>query len=266
MKLARVIYILLALVIVGLLCYQGFVTKELNSSGLIRAILLLIAAVIGFLRTFRRNVANKKSTYRNAYGKHIGDAFDDDPKLEKQLYQAIDDFNKDAYSAGIRKLEKLDQQCTRSAQRFTVQFFMALCYEGQNNYRSAIESYRKALTMRQDSSAASNLGMCYTKIGDFSNAVEYYQLASRLDSKNPFPLNNLAQLYLRNGDYEEVIPYAMQAIQLDGNFRQANEALTVAYAMLDDPQQYEHYYRRSITCGSDGNKLKAFIRSLQDSN
>lgn len=266
MKLARVLYVLLFAIMAGILCYQGFVTKDLTSGNLVKGIFVGITAIFGFLRTFRRGGGNKKSVYTSAYGKIIGNAFEEEPKLEKQLYSAIDDFNKNAYAAAIRKLQKMDEKCTRSAQRFAVQFFTALCYENQNNYPAAIEAYQKALTLRQHSSAASNLGMCYMKTGNFDRAVEFYQLAARLDSKNPYPLNNIAQLYIRQGDYESAIAYALQALEREQNFRQASDALAVCYAMLGDQQQYAQYYRRSITCGSDGNKLKAFIRSLQDSN
>ena len=266
LKIARVLYVLLFVFAAGLLCYQGFISKDLTSGNLVKGIFVGIAAIFGFLRTLHKPVRNKKSVYVSAYGKIIGNSFEDDPKLEKEFYKAIDDFHKSAYAAGIRKLEKLDEKCSHSAQRFAVQFFIAKCHENMNNNPAAMEAYHKALTLRQHSSAASNLGMCYMKAGNFDRSLEFYQLASRLDSKNPFPLNNIAQLYIRQGEYESAIPYALRALELEQNFQQALNALTICYAMLDDQQQYEQYYRRSVSCGSDGSKLKAFIRSLQDSN
>lgn len=266
MKLAKIIYVLLALVVIGLMCYQGFVAKNLTGSNLTKGILILVGIVLGWLKLKRRGpVGNKKAVYSKAYAEFIGTAFDDSPKLEKQLYNAIHSFNTSKYTDGIKKLQKLYPQCTHNAQRFTVHVFTALCFDNMGAYSNAIEAYQNALLIRENSTVASNMGICYAGIGNYDRASECYLRAARADGTNPYPLNNLAQLHVKLGEYETALQYAQQALALKQDMAPALNAAATCNAMLDNQEEYERYFRRAVSAGTDGKALKSYIESLKTS-
>lgn len=79
-----VIIVLLALAVIGLLCWQAFVEENLETGNLLRAVLILAGLVLALVKP-RRRVSNPKTLYQKAYGHFIQNAFSDDPKLEKKF-------------------------------------------------------------------------------------------------------------------------------------------------------------------------------------
>ena len=253
---------LVAAGIIGLLCYQGFVTKELTASNLMRAILILAGLVLVLFRG-ERTKRLTKSQYQAAYGHLIGNAFTEDPKLEKKLYAALADFNNRRYPACLQKLELLRLESPRAADRFVVLTFKGLCHDRQKQYADAITQYTAALQIREHSTVASNMGSCYLNLGRTDAALECFLRALRADSKNPNAYNNIAQLYIQLGEFEDAIEYAEQALALNAKMPQALNAMVIAYAMLDHDEEAEAYFRRAVANGSDGKTLRAYINNLK---
>lgn len=258
-------YILVGLVaaaVVGLLCYQGFVTRELTSGNLTKGLLILAGLVLTLFRAPRRGRATK-AAYKAAYGHLIGNAFSDDPKLEKQLYRGLDDFNRGRYSSAQEKLEQLRIASPRSADRFTVTVFSALCDSRMGRYEEAIRKYTAALQIREHSTVASNMGNCYLELGKTDEALECFLRALRADNANPNAHNNIAQLYIQLGEYEDALVYAEAALEINAKMPQALNAMAICYAMLDYDEESEVYFRRAVACGSDGKLLRAYIENLK---
>lgn len=258
-------YILLSLVaaaVIGLLCYQGFVTHELTQSNLIRALIILAGVILALFRGPRRGRLTK-ADYKAAYGHLIGNAFAEDPKLEKLLYQALNDFNSRRYPAALKKLEQLRLASPRSADRFTVLAFTGLCYDRMGRYEDAITQYTTALQCREHSTVASNMGSCYLNLGRNAEAIECFKRAIRADNTNPNAHNNLAQLYIEMGEFEEALPWAEKAVALNGNMPQALNAMTICHAMLGNDAESANYFRRAVACGSNGSSLRAYIENLK---
>lgn len=257
-------YILAAITaaaVIGLLCYQGFVTHELTSANLTRAVLILAGLVLALFKKPRRRAT--RSDYKAAYGHLIGSAFSEDPKLEAKLYQALDDYNRDRYTAALKKLEQLRLESPRSADRFAVLAFTGLCYDDMGQYQEAIRHYTSALQIREHTTVASNMGLCCMKMGQNEAAIECYERAIRADGSNPNPYNNIAQLHIRMGEYEKALPYAQKAADLNGNFPQALNALTICHAMLGNQAESDACFRRAVACGSNGKELRAYINNLK---
>ena len=257
-----ILLVLLAAGVIGLLYYQGFVTKDLTRSNLIKALLILAGLIASMLRHPRKSRATK-ADYQAAYGHLIGKAFAEDPKLEKKLYQALDDFNNRRYPAALKKLDQLRMESPRAADRFTVCSFTALCYSRMERYENAIAQYTSALQIREHSTVASNMGNCYLNLGRTDEALECFLRAVRADSKNPNAYNNIAQLYIQLGEYEDAMVYAEEALALNANMPQALNAMTICYSMLDYDEEAEVYFRRATACGSDGKQLRAYINNLK---
>lgn len=258
-------FILVGLVaagVIGLLYYQGIVTRELTASNLAKGILILAGLVLALFRKPRKGRITK-ADYKSAYGHLIGNAFAEDPKLEKQLYKALDDFNNRRYPACLKKLEQLRLASPRSADRFVVHTFIGLCYDRQAQYTEAIAQYITALQIREHSTVASNLGSCYLDLGRTDEALEAFLRAIRADGKNANAYNNIAQLYIQLGEYEDAIVYAEEALALNAKMPQALNAMAICYAMLDYDEEAETYFRRAVANGSDGKALRTYINNLK---
>lgn len=264
-KLQYILYILLAAVIIGLLVYDYMPDHIIESHTISKAIIVLVGIALGMLRTAtnaHKQVSNKKALYSNAYGEFIGTAFAYDKKLEKLFYDAVDDFNQDKPAAAIDKLEKLRARYQRSDDLYAVTVFQAFCYDNMELYEKAIEKYYASLQIRANSIVASNMGLCQDKLGQLEQAEASYQQALLLDPQNHNAYNNLAQQSLRAGDYVHALEYSKQALAINPKMPQALNAATVSSYMLGDTSGYETYYRQAVSNGSDGNQIKAYIKSL----
>lgn len=259
-------YILYSLVIAaaaGLLVYQGLITKDLELANLGKGILIILAALAGMLRPKRRKkVSNKKVVYQNAYPEYVTGAFAEEPKLEKQLYNAIDDYNFGRYAAGIKKLNALRKECQSTADIYAVTVFTALCCDGMQAYEYAVKHYSDAFRIRANSTLLSNAGMCAMRMGRFDEAEEYYNQAIRCDEKNPFPFNNLAALYFKRGEYHDALEFAESALAIDPKMTQALSCAAICSALLGETEDYERYYRQAVANGYDGSKIKNAIKAL----
>lgn len=261
-----VIYSLLIAAVLGLVAYQYFVQKNIETGNIVKIGLVLVGLIISMIRVIaggNQRIYNKKAQYKAAYSDLIGNAFSDNPKAEKQLYSAIHDFQTGRYGSAVKKFKKLAAQSFRSADRFTVSAFTGLCFDSAKDYHQAIPHYVTALQIRENSTVASNLGLCHSKVGNDEAAIQNYLRAVRADSKNPYPLNNLAQLHIRRGEYTEALDYAQQALGLNDKMVQALNAVTICHAMLGNEAEYEQAFRRAVSCGSNANALKSYINALK---
>jgi len=85
----------------------------------------------------------------------------------------------------------------------------------QGNYVQAVVSLKKAILLDPYSSASVfNLAMCYDLMGQFEDALLWYQRAMGLDSQDPDPVYNVAEIYFRNGRVPEAKKLCREAINL----------------------------------------------------
>lgn len=258
-------YILYGIVILaaaGMLAYLGLVEKNLQSSDIVKCGLIIAAAIVGMLKSPRRTVSNKKALYQKAYGEFIQNAFSDNAKLEKQLFNAIYDYNRNRPAAAVNQLQKIRKQCQRTADLYAVTVFLALCYDDMRLYDDAIVQYDAALKIRPTSTIYSNMGLCYQRSGQTEQAQHAYENAIKLDPHNAFAYNNLAALYFRDGEYYDALEYAELALKEDPNMPQALGTAAICSALIGETEDYERYYRQAVAHGYDGKKIKEVIKSL----
>lgn len=258
-----ILYGLLAAAVIGLICYQAFITKNLESGNLVKAGLILAGILLSLLRPRKaRYAGSRKTLYQKAYGEFIQGAFADDPKLEKKFYSAVDDYNKHRFESGVKKLMALRKECQRTADIYAVTVFTGLCLDDLHLYEEAADAYENALRIRPNSTLASNLGLCLQRLGNLEQAMAAYEKAIDLNPENAFVYNNMSVLYFRNSDYEAALDYAKQALERNPNMKQALGTAAMCYALLGQEEQYKEYYRRAVAAGQDGQKLKARIKEL----
>lgn len=261
-------YILYGLVIAGasgLLIYQGFVAKNLETGDAIKGGLTIIAAIVGIVMPTKNRIVNKKAAYQKAYADHIQGAFEGDSKLEKTFYSAIHDYNNNKLSSAITKLEKLRKECHRSADLRAVTVFTGLCLDDMGLYEHAIESYEAAIAMRPNSTLYSNMGLCYQRLGNAEASEKCYRNAIAVDPKNAYAYNNLSAMFFRQAEYAQSLEFAKKAIEVDNNMAQALGCAATCCGLLGDEEGYEAYYRRAIANGYDGRRIQATLQRITQS-
>lgn len=265
-KWAIALYVLVILAVVGLIVYEALMRKEFRGDNLVRALLIAVGALTGIAAVMggarRRTVRSKKATYQKAYGDLIGTAFSERPREERQLYRILDDYNRGRYAAGRKRLQALQQQCTRSAERFTVAVFSGLFEENLGKLEAAREQYQLALRISENPVVANNIASCYKKLGQVDRAMEFYERAIHIDPNYAIGYSNIAHAYIGQGEYALALPYAQKAKSLDAGLLPALSGMAICHAMLGQREAYEKAYREAVSAGYDGAKLKRFICSL----
>ena len=260
-----VLYALLFAVLIGLVVYEVLVKENLSGDFYLKAGLIGISALFGIVRLFgnpARSAANRRTTYQKTYAEFIDGAFRDDKKLENRFYKALNLYTKCKYAASLDILKDLRPHSVCMADRYAVTVFQGLCCHNLNLYKDALNYYQAAMQIRPNSTLACNQGVCHQRLGDYGAASEAYYRASQLDPDNANPYNNMAQLCIRAGDYEEALEYASAAYERNQTLVPALNALAICHYMLGNQEEYTHWYRQAISCGSDGAKLKRYIQSL----
>ena len=257
-----ILFGILILACLGLIGYQYLSQGYLETNQITRCGIIIVGAVLSMLRKPRTTVSNKKAAYSKAYEEHIQGAFQDNPKLEKQFYDALHFYNQNKPAKAISKLEQLKKECQNSKDLRAVTVFTALCLDDMQLFDKAINQYQAAISIRDSSSLNSNMGLCYQKMGNYEDAQQCYEKAIDLDSKNAYAINNLSALYFRLGDFEEALEIAEDAIAINAKMRQPLTTAAICSGILGDTGKYEKYYRQAVSNGADGNAIKDIIRNM----
>ena len=257
----------LLLAVIGLLCYDYFILKTVEKEHILSAGLITASLILTTVRLLSRGAAkgeNRKRAYKEAYGEHIRSAFADRKKEEKMLYDVFEDYNTGRYAKALEKLDRLSAVAKNADERYAVAFFRALCLDSMRLYEQAIAQYEKAINVRANVSAYSNMGICLNHLGRVNEAIEAYLMAAELDQRDPAPLANLASLYIGETDYETALEYAQRANAIDAKYPTALSAQAICYAMMENEEKYKEYYQRAAAVGYNTERLKRFIESLKN--
>lgn len=120
---------------------------------------------------------------------------------------------------------------------------MALSDKG--DYENALFRLKKAFSIHETGNIATGIGVAYSRRGDVDDAIEWFEIALKLDKKNIFAFRNLCATLMKKGDYAQVIyhmkPYVKEnpldqnslyiygmALFESGNTSEADEYLKAA--------------------------------------
>ena len=251
----------------GIVLTIAVLAEKQSVSFWIKGSIVMISLTAAFIASLtggrtRKKLGSKKSLYHAHYGEFIGRAFETDAKAEKQFIKAVDCYAQDKPADGLPILKKLYDQCQTQDDRYAVVTFTALCLDDMQVYQKAIELYAFSLQMKPNSTIASNLGLCYERIGDYGSAMDAYKQAIDINPDNAFAHNNMAVVLIRQSNYEEALQYAERAVNVNHRMPQALKSMAVCHYMLGNTEEYQKYYRQAVSAGSDGDKLKAYLKSL----
>ncbi len=261
-----IVIVLLALAVIGLQLYEILKEDTIESSSLVRTIVVLISCTTAMIKIHGPFSGSKaKQTYEEAYRSILRDAFrgEKEKKHRNRLLIAIGYFNKNQSKRAISQLQKLLPYCSCTEDYGAVYLFLALCYEDLKEFSAAIHAYTQLLEKDpQNVRAWSNLGLLYMT-DDTEKAEACYQRAIAIDPRDPFPHLNLSTLCYRTGRYEEAIQHAEQALYRKKDMYQAANNLCLAYQILGNPEKSQKYYQIAIANGSNAYALTHMLDNIQ---
>lgn len=107
-------------------------------------------------------------------------------------------------------------------------------YYDMKRWNDAIDNYKKAMEIRQDSVFLENCGLAYERNGNFKEAEKYYQEALEVDPESAKLFNRLGVFYHDQTDYEKSIGYYLKALEREPQNLLYLENLALAYSMKND--------------------------------
>ena len=135
---------------------------------------------------------------------------------------------------------------------------MALILFDQNLYDDSIKYLQIALNLYPTSYEIHHqLGLVYSKLKKFSEAIKYYNLANKFnEKKDSSTLNNLANIYGDLKDYERAIFFYNQALKFSGDKSKIYNNLAVAYSDIGDLEKAIYCYDQSLLLNPNNLKIR----------
>jgi tetratricopeptide (TPR) repeat protein len=135
------------------------------------------------------------------------------------------------YVAALAYFQKAKEKNPQDAD---VWFYLGVCYSELGRYQDAIESYKQTIRIKPDyADAHYNLGNAYGILGRYEDAVESYKQVIRINPDLAEAHNNLGGAYFKLGRYQDAVESYKQAIIINPNYAEAHFLLGSAYGKLD---------------------------------
>lgn len=149
------------------------------------------------------------------------------------------------FEKAIECLEKA-VQCMGEGKSVLPYSNMADCYEALGDYEKAIWCYKKDLEMFPDRKAfRKEIGLLYQYMGDYDNALNYFQLEPDLDDY----YENVAMVLYLQGKKREAIKTYVKGINKASKDNKTSRMCDLAYFykdILGDFRKAEGYYKRAL--------------------
>lgn len=117
----------------------------------------------------------------------------------------------------------------------------------KNNFKEAIDSYKKALELNpRDADICLNLGCAYASLGEQEEALTYYQKALQLNPNDYEASHSLAGVYLHLKQYQQAIIYYQKALEINPSAADTYINLGTVYGYLGEYQQAIIYFQKAI--------------------
>ena len=122
------------------------------------------------------------------------------------------------------------------------------CYSAIGKIESAINCFRKALTLKQDYSEAHfNLGVAFHQIGRLNEAISSYENAISIKHAYPTAHNNLGLIALRLGQPSRALKFFEWAVAYSPEYAEAHNSLGAALQELKQFDKSKRAFLKSVT-------------------
>jgi len=132
----------------------------------------------------------------------------------------------------------------------------------RENFELAINFLEQSMSIRETYFAASNLGVAYYYMGDYSEAIHWYSTAYELNSSTYFILGNIASAHeaIGNDDlaisyYKKAITVAKKQLEVNPNEVRILNSLGSYYADIGENRMALEYLQRSLALDSNNNEI-----------
>ncbi len=125
---------------------------------------------------------------------------------------------------------------------------LGLVYTARKNYGDAQQSYREALSQRQDYATAwYNLGLLHMRQKQTEEALNSFKQAVKLNKRYATAWYNMGVLYGREERNEEAIKAYQEALRLRPKYINAHLNIAVRWNRVGQPQKAIDHYRKALT-------------------
>ena len=154
-------------------------------------------------------------------------------------------------SKQIYETNNLDVYQPEKSKNYHEHLLDAECFEKEKRYHKAIESYKKAIKAKSNSSevAYNNMGNVFTELNEIDDAKDSYLNAIKLNPGYTDPLFNLSILYFREKRYDlAIMTYEkILAITPEHHKTRHNYQVILNYLTLEDTISYQY---ENVFCNS----------------
>lgn len=150
------------------------------------------------------------------------------------------------YTSALRELLEAEKLNPNDA--FT-QHDLGLCYREKKHMTEALAHIRKAVQLKPEFTPARNsLGRVYLEIGQVDKAIAIFKEISKdaLYATPHYPLANLGLAYSKKGDYAAALHYYHRALKLEPNFVFALHGLGTTYLAMNKGRLAVSYLEKAL--------------------
>ena len=268
--------ILLVIIVVLLVFSCGYYIYEVAVQGasptenLGRLIVVLLSCLIALNRIRQSGIGQRAerkplSFYEKHFWQQLEHVYSRDAKSRKKLLEAVRYFDEDKFAPALKILENLKKARPAKREFNCLCLFSALCYTDWGLTDAAIKEYETILiTEPNHVTALGNLGLIYSKNGDYSAAEKYLIASIAADPNYAYGYNNLAYVYYRTGDFGVAMEYAHKTIEIQSNFRQSLTLLAILYFAKGDEENYKKYRELAVINGESGEVIDDIASELKE--
>ncbi len=139
---------------------------------------------------------------------------------------------------------------------------MGICYTDLGRYQEALKKFQEALKLDKNLAvdANYNFGIVYSKLGEPEKAIKHYQDAIRVNPKSALPNLNLGLIFLKQKKYQEAVQPLRTAIRVSPKLaREANFKLGVALMKLKRYRDAVIPLREAVKITPENEKVRDFL-------
>ncbi|XP_050403767.1 small glutamine-rich tetratricopeptide repeat-containing protein alpha [Patella vulgata] len=178
---------------------------------------------------------------------------------EQTMTGGLDDEAVESLEVAIQCLEssfKVDINDPETVTKYQVQrnlldiFNAQLSNEPDSDF-SSLSLHEATETEKDEAEQFKNKGNDFMKTEKFSDALECYSKAVKLDSKNAVYFCNRAAAYSKLNKHQQAIEDCNRALTIDSNYSKAYGRMGIAYTALNDHESARECYRKALELDPD---------------
>jgi tetratricopeptide (TPR) repeat protein len=150
---------------------------------------------------------------------------------------------------------------------------LARAYEGQQDYRRAIDIYERLSATGPDPNVLLSLGVACLKAGRYDRAQEVLVSVTQMRPRDGTAVRHLGYCFIKRGDLEQAMQAYHKAVELDGGDWEAYRGLGVACmlkARQSDDRRWEEqalrHWRRSLVIKPDQPKHQILEKLIRENS